>query len=362
MSRRRYHSSRRRRSRKQMSLGVLMVVFILAILINAGLMTSASYMLMLRMGVLRPLMKSTFWPMLLVLLCILFALVLTTGFGGRQLRPLHKVNKAMKQVSKGDFSIRLDENEGISEIRELISSYNHMVQELSGIEMFRTDFINNFSHEFKTPIVSIRGFAKQLERDDLTEEQRREYTRIIVSESERLANMSSNVLLLTKLENQQIVTDKAAYQLDEQLRSCILLLEKQWSEKELELELDLDELSYIGNEEMMSHVWVNLLNNAIKFSPVGGTLEVGCMRVQDFIVVHVRDQGEGMDAATQARIFEKFYQGDSAHATEGNGLGLSLVKRIVDLCGGKIAVDSSHANGTCFSVYLPIENENMQEK
>jgi len=349
----------RRRSRKQksVSLGLLMLTFMLAIMINAGLMTSASYMLMLRTGVLRPLMRTAFWPMLLVLMCILFAALLTTGFGGRQVRPIHKVNMAMKKVSKGDFSILLDENEGVGEIRELISSYNHMAQELSSIEMFRTDFINNFSHEFKTPIVSIRGFAKQLEREDLTDEQRREYTRIIAAEAERLANMSSNVLLLTKLENQQIITDKTKYRLDEQLRSCILLLEKQWSEKDLELSLDLDELDYTGNEEIMSHIWVNLISNAIKFSPAGGTLEVGCMQVQDFIVVHVRDQGEGMDAATQARIFEKFYQGDTAHATEGNGLGLSLVKRIVDLCRGKITVQSSPGNGTCFSVYLPIEEE-----
>ena len=358
MSRKRARPPRRRPRRNQStSLGALMVAFILVILINAGLMTSASYMLLLRTGVLRPLMKTALWPMLLVLLCILFALVLTTGFGGQQVRPIHKVNKAMKKVSQGDFSILLDENEGMGEIRELISSYNHMVQELSGIEMFRKDFINNFSHEFKTPIVSIRGFAKQLERDDLTDEQRREYTRIIVSESERLANMSTNVLLLTKLENQQIVTDKCVYRLDEQLRNCILLMEKQWSEKELELRLDLDELSYNGNEEMMSHIWVNLINNAIKFSPQGGALEVGCMRVQDFIVVHVRDEGEGMDAPTQARIFEKFYQGDTAHATEGNGLGLSLAKRIVDLCKGKITVESSPGNGTCFYVYLPIEAE-----
>ena len=346
---------RRNRRRSSASLRALLLTFTLAILINAGLMTSASYMLILRTDALRPLRQQAFWPMLMVILCILFAIVLTTGFSGRHVTPIHKVNKAMKQVSRGDFSIHLDENEGIGEIRELISSYNHMARELSGIEMFRTDFINNFSHEFKTPIVSIRGFAKQLQRDDLTDEQRREYARIIVDESERLANMSANVLLLTKLENQQIITDKAEYPLDEQLRSCILLMEKQWSEKNLDLQLDLDEISYNGNEEMMSHIWVNLISNAIKFSPVGGLLEVGCMRVQDFIIVHVRDQGEGMDAETQARIFEKFYQGDSAHATEGNGLGLALAKRIVDLCGGKIAVDSAPDQGTTFSVYLPIE-------
>ncbi len=336
-----------------MSLSWLLVTFIVAVLINAGLMTSSSYMLLRRFGAL-PRMDAALWPMLMVALCILFALVLTLGFGGQKLRPIHKVNDAMKRVSQGDFSIRLDEREGDGEIRELMASYNHMAEELSSIEMFRTDFINNFSHEFKTPIVSIRGFARQLERDDLTDEQRREYTRIIATESERLANMSANVLLLTKLENQQIVTDKTRYRLDEQIRGCILLLEKQWEEKELELKLDLDELEYEGNEEMMSHVWVNLLSNAVKFSPEGGVLEAGCMRVQDFIVVRIADHGSGMDAETQARIFEKFYQGDSAHATEGNGLGLSLVKRIVDLHGGKIAVTSAPGQGATFEVYLPV--------
>ena len=349
--RRRAHRNRERRG----SLSGLMITFMLAVLINAGLMTSSSYMLLLRMGLLKPLMRTTFWPMLLVLMCILFAVVLTAGFGGQKLKPIHRVNSAMKKVSQGDFSVRVDDRACEGEIRELVQSYNHMAEELSGIEMFRTDFINNFSHEFKTPIVSIRGFAKQLEREDLTDEQRREYTRIIVTESERLANMSANVLLLTKLENQQIVTDKARYRLDEQIRNCILLMEKQWEEKEIELQLELDPLEYDGNEEMMNHIWVNLINNAIKFSPRGGALEVSCMQVQSFIVVQVRDHGEGMDADTQARVFEKFYQGDTAHATEGNGLGLSLVKRIVDLCEGKIAVDSAPGEGTTFSVYLPVE-------
>ena len=346
---------KRRNSGANVSLSSLLIFFVLAILINAGLMTSSSYMLLLRMGLMKPLMRTTLWPMFLVLLCILFAVVLTASFGGQKLKPIHRVNNAMKKVSQGDFSVRVDDSACAGEIRELVQSYNHMAEELSGIEMFRTDFINNFSHEFKTPIVSIRGFAKQLEREDLTDEQRREYTRIIVAESERLANMSANVLLLTKLENQQIVTDKARYALDEQIRNCILLMEKQWEEKEIELQLELDPLEYDGNEEMMSHIWVNLINNAIKFSPRGGVLEVSCMQVQSFIVVQVRDHGEGMDANTQARVFEKFYQGDTAHATEGNGLGLSLVKRIVDLCGGKIAVDSAPGEGTTFSVYLPVE-------
>ena len=169
--------------------------------------------------------------------------------------------------------------------------------------------------------------------------------------------MSANVLLLTKLENQQIIANREKYALDEQIRSCILLLEKQWSDKNLDLRLELDPLIYEGDEEMMSHVWVNLISNAIKFSPEGGVLELGCMRVQDFIVAHVRDEGIGMDEITQSRVFEKFYQGDTAHATEGNGLGLPLARRIVELCGGKITVQSAPGQGTTFSVYLPVEGD-----
>ena len=348
---------KKKHGRRKVSLGWLLAAFMLAILLNAMLMTSSSYMLIMRTGFLQPITRSAFWPMFLVLLCMFFVLLLALTLGRYQIRPIHKVIRAMRKVSQGDFSTRLPEDDCVGEIQELVTSYNHMAEELSGIEMFRTDFINNFSHEFKTPIVSIRGFAKQLEREDLSEEQRREYTRIIVAESERLANMSANVLLLTKLENQQIIANRQKYALDEQIRSCILLLEKQWADKNLDLRLELDPLTYVGDEEMMSHVWLNLLSNAVKFSPEGGELALSCMQVQDFIVVQVQDQGIGMDEITQARVFEKFYQGDTAHATEGNGLGLPLARRIVELCGGKIAVQSAPGQGTTFSVYLPVEEE-----
>ena len=340
---------------EDMPLSWLMLLFIIAVLINAVLITTSSYMLMLRIGIAKPLMSSWFWPFFPMAMCAVCAILLTISFGRSRIRPIHSVNSAMKKVSQGDFSVRVDDKKALGEIAELVSSYNHMAEELSGIEMFRKDFINNFSHEFKTPIVSIRGFARQLERDDLTPEQRREYTHIIVIESERLANMSSNILLLTKLENQQIITDRSTYALDEQIRNCILLLEKQWMDKNIDLRLDLDEISYLGNEEMMSHIWVNLIGNAIKYSPESGALEISLMRVQNFIVARITDHGEGMTAETQARVFEKFYQGDSAHAVEGNGLGLALVKRIVDMCGGKITVNSAPGAGSTFSVYLPIE-------
>ncbi len=326
--------------------------FLCGVILTAGLMAAAAYGFLVFFGLLvNPFTRTLAMPTLLMV----FILMLAAGRGRSKLRPINDLVHAMDAVSQGDFSVRVDAENVPGDMGALASSFNEMATELGGLEMFRKDFINNFSHEFKTPIVSIRGFAKQLERDDLTDEQRREYLDIIVSESDRLANMASNVLLLSKLENQTIVTDKTAFALDEQLRRAILLLEKQWSEKEIDLDVDLEELEFFGNEEMLNHVWVNLLGNAVKFSPRGGTLSVRLRREGGMAVASVRDEGPGMDGDTRRRVFEKFYQGDTAHATEGNGLGLSLVSRIVDLCGGDVAVDSAPGQGSTFTVRLPIE-------
>ena len=336
------------------SLYMTLWTFLFGVILTAGLMAAAAYGFLVLFGFLvNPFFRMLALPMLLMV----FILTLAAGMGRSKLKPMDDLVHAMHAVSNGDFSVRVDAEDVPGDMGELVSSFNDMATELGGLELFRKDFINNFSHEFKTPIVSIRGFAKQLERDDLTDEQRRDYLNIIVTESDRLANMASNVLLLSKLENQTIVTDRTPYALDEQLRRCILLLEKQWSEKALELDLDLDEVEFLGNEEMVSHIWVNLLGNAIKFSPRGAPLTVRLRREGDWAVALIRDAGEGMDEATRSRIFEKFYQGDTARAAAGNGLGLSLVKRIVDLCGGTVEVDSAPGRGSSFTVRLPLEKE-----
>jgi len=336
------------------SFNAILLTYLLMVLIMSGVLTGTSYLLLFFFGILPGFLLSVLTsPFGVILMLILFAVAISRKVGLSRFRPINDTIHAMTKISRGDFSARVYAENVPGEMGDLARSFNKMAEELGGIEMFRKDFINNFSHEFKTPIVSIRGFAKQLERDDLTDEQRKEYAHIIVAESERLANMSSNILLLTKLENQQIVTDKVEYSIDEQIRSAILLLEKQWSAKNIELSLNMNEITYLGNEEMMSHVWVNLIGNAIKFSPEGGLLEIGCVARGNVVEAVIRDHGEGMSEATQKRIFEKFYQGDSAHATEGNGLGLSLVKRIVDLCGGTIRVESTLGEGTAFIVTLP---------
>ena len=269
---------------------------------------------------------------------------------------LTKISEGMTEIAHGNFKTRIperDKADALSEFGELERTFNQMAADLDGIEIFRNDFINNFSHEFKTPIVSLRGFARQLQSGDITDEQRKEYIDIIVTESERLANMSTNVLLLSKLENQQIVSEKTEFYLDEQIRSSILLLEKAWTDKELELDIDLDPIKYTFNEEMLSHVWVNLFSNAIKFTANGGRISCRLTQNDSVVVCTVSDTGIGMTEETKSRIFEKFYQGDTSHSGSGNGIGLNIVYRVITLAGGTISVDSTYGKGTTLTVTLP---------
>ena len=268
-----------------------------------------------------------------------------------------KISDGMMEIARGNFKARVperDKEDAISEFGELERTFNRMAAELDGIEIFRNDFINNFSHEFKTPIVSLRGFARQLQSDNLTAEQRKEYIGIIVSESERLAKMATNVLLLSKLENQQLVSEKTEFYLDEQIRGCILLFEKEWSDKNLDLDIELDAVKYTFNEEMLSHVWVNLFSNAIKFTPENGRITCRLNSDGKNIIFTVSDTGIGMTQETKNRIFEKFYQGDSSHAISGNGIGLNIVYRVITLADGEISVESEINRGTTFKVKLPI--------
>ena len=274
------------------------------------------------------------------------------------LQPLKEMIDATRRIAKGDFKVHINESfDESSDFGILQRSFNHMTAELDGIEMFRSDFINNFSHEFKTPIVSIQGFARQLQAGGLSEEEVREYVNIIVVESDRLAAMSANILLLSKLENQQIVTDVTEFPLDEQIRTCLLLLEKQWSTKDIELNVDLDPALYRFNEDMLSHVWINLFGNAFKFTPPGGAVSCTLRRVDNAVTVTISDTGRGMTDEERQHMFEKFYQGETSHNGEGNGIGLTIVSRILVLCRGQITVDSAPDQGTVITVTLPIDRD-----
>lgn len=275
-------------------------------------------------------------------------------FSRRPLKPLQDVIDATDKIARGDYSTRVQPC-GTAEFRQLGESFNHMAEKIGSVEMLRNDFVNSFSHEFKTPIVSIRGFAKMLKRDDLTAEERREYLDIIIDESERLADLSENVLHLTKIEKQSIVTDKKRFNASEQIRLVIAMMDSKWHEKQIVFSFDCDEVFLWGNEEMLKQVWINLLDNAIKFSPKGGTVTVRISFIRGNTVVSFADQGPGMTPETAARIFDKFYQGDTSHNVKGNGLGLTIAKRIVQLHGGDIDVHSEAGMGTVLSVSFPQE-------
>ena len=278
------------------------------------------------------------------------------------LTPVNKLISSMRRLASGHFDERVDLG-GTTLGRELTDSFNTLASELEHTELLRMDFINNFSHEFKTPIVSIRGFARILQKDEashaLTPEQRRAYLEVIADESDRLANMATNVLNLSKVENQQILTDVTEFNLSEQLRRCILLLEKDWTRKGLDISADFGEFSVQANEELLRQVWLNLLDNAIKFTPEGGQITVRIyaraelLRARSTLLVDVINTGTPIPPEDLPRVFDKFWQGDTSHASTGAGVGLSIVRKIVELHDGKISV-SSDAQSTIFSVTMPM--------
>jgi signal transduction histidine kinase len=339
---------------RKKSLHVVMVLYVLIIMVFAGLLTSLFLLLVSATGIVPPYLLP---PILSPLAALFISSVIGTSISAfaseRVLKPLNQLIEATELVAKGDFSARVEESEGEWEMARLQRNFNHMAEELGGIELFRNDFIDDFSHELKTPIVSIRGFAKQLQDEGLSPEKRREYTDIIVSESERLAGMSTNILLLAQYEHQQIVTGQEEYELDEQLRNCVILLERQWGAKGIEMDLDLAPLRIYANAEMLSQLWINLLDNAIKYSYDKGRISVVCAEENGCIKIEIADEGAGMDESTARHAFDKFYRGETSGASRGYGLGLSIVKRIVELCHGTIGVRSAKGKGTSFTVRLP---------
>lgn len=299
-----------------------------------------------------------FW-ILLILLALLSTLagtILGLCFSDVPLRPLRRTIEAMEQLAKGNFDTRLD-FQYPQELKELSDSFNLMAKELGGTEILRSDFVNNFSHEFKTPIISIKGFAELLKDPRLPAEQREEYIDIILEESARLSELSTNVLNLTKLENTEIITDRHLFDLGEQVRKAALLLQQKWEKKELQMDFDLQDVMIYANEEMLLQVWINLLDNAIKFTPERGTIHVMLINNYDFVTIIVKDTGIGMHEEQLKHIFAKFYQGDQAHHGSGNGLGLCVVKKIVELHGGSILAESVLHQGSTFTVSLPKKEE-----
>lgn len=267
-------------------------------------------------------------------------------------KELDTLLEAIRKVADGKYSFRIavDEKAGFAPIYE---DFNKMCGELESVQLLRNDFINNYSHEFKTPITSINGFASLLLERELSEKEQREYLEIIVEESARLSQLAANTILLSRLNVQQIITDIEEYDLSEQIRQCSVILSKSWLEKGIEFDGEFPSVRFYGNKELMQHLWLNLLNNAVKYTPAGGKITVRVTAQGESIAALISDTGEGMSAETQEHLFEPYYQGDTSHAGQGLGLGLSICRRITELCGGTISVRSEQGKGSCFTVTLP---------
>lgn len=269
-------------------------------------------------------------------------------------RPLKEILKATEKIASGDFSVRLEPKHpyGSYDEYDLIKEYlNIMASDLSKSEILKSDFISNVSHEIKTPVAVIKNYSVLLEKES-DPEKRAQYRRELVRASNRLSNLVGNILKLNKLENQELIVEKKAFRLDGALEEAIVAFESQIEKKELELECDLEEISIVSSESHLEIVWNNLISNAIKFTEKGGKVGVSCKWVDGMATVEISDTGCGIDAETGKHIFDKFYQGDTSHSGEGNGLGLALVKKVIDTLGGEISVKSELGKGTTFTVRL----------
>ena len=274
-------------------------------------------------------------------------------------RPVKRILDGMEKMMQGDFTTQIPyirgEDSG-NEFDAIIKGLNHMAEELSGVETLRTDFISNVSHELKTPLAVIQNYGTILQNPEISRKEQQEYARAITEQTKKLSALITNILKLNRLENQQIFPEKKEYNLTEQICECLLGFEQAWEKKELEIETDMEEDLFICQDaELLSLVWNNLFSNAVKFCKEQGKVAVSVKKEEDSVLVSVSDEGCGISPEVGAHIFEKFYQGDTSHATQGNGLGLALVKRVIDIVGGDIHVQSVPGEGTTFRVRLELE-------
>ena len=307
--------------------------------------------------------KSTFFNV--VLLSLIFASIDTFRRKMTVERTAKHIETAAERIVQGDFGARV-EAAGLftdEHFNGIIDSFNQMAEELSGVETLRTDFISNVSHELKTPLAVMQNYASLLQTPDLPEEKRMEYARAIEDGSKRLSDMMTNILKLNRLENQQIYPKAEKFNLGEHLAECLLAYESVWEAKNIELETDIAEDVYVhADRELLSLVWGNLFSNAFKFTPDGGIVTVSLGVTPHHAIVKVQDTGCGISPENGPQIFEKFYQGDTSHATQGNGLGLALVKRVVDILRAEIGVESALGKGSTFTVRIRRTSDGNMEK
>ncbi len=269
------------------------------------------------------------------------------------LNPITELSKAMKRVAEGNFDVTIEKKGVVREMKELYASFNLMTRELRSTETLQSDFVSNVSHEFKTPLAAIEGYATLLQDKTLSEEQREEYTEKIRTSTSRLSDLVRNILLLSKVENQVIEKNEDAFRLDEEIRQSVLSLESEWTQKEIAFDIDLDPVLWVGNRGLLSHVWTNIISNAIKFNSQNGFVGIRLSDEIDSVVFTVSDSGPGIKSSDAEHIFERFYQGDTSHRQDGNGLGLALTARICNRIGAAIEVKNRACGGAEFKVTLP---------
>lgn len=313
-----------------------------------------SWILLCKFHLIPYYMSNRHVPILMFLIGSLLVSSMIAFFSGNHIiLPIQNFCNAFDKLSRGDFSVRMSCHQKIPEIQEMAEKFNAAVFDLSHIETLRDDFVVNVSHEFKTPLAAIEGYAVLLQDETQDPEIRRKYITKILENSRQLSTLSSNILALSKLENQEMRLHMEEYRLDKQIRKNILLLESKWDEKNIQFDIELPNIMFLGNEQLLNQVWYNILDNAIKHSPNHGIIHVSLISDRQSVVVSIRDHGEGIPLEIQKHIFEKFYQGDSSRKSDGNGLGLALAKRVVDLYKGTIQVKSSVGDGAEFIVSLP---------
>lgn len=290
-----------------------------------------------------------------VLIIVIFELIFS--FVSRKaITPIVVLTNATKQIAAGNFDVSICDRGRQDEPAQLARNFNLMAQELRANEYLRKDFISNVSHEFKTPLSIISGYAGLLDNEEISDKDRHEYSQTIQKESKRLIKLTGDLLSISKLDHQKIQEKAESFRLDEQIRQAVLLFSPEWSAKSIAMEIDIPKIVYVGNEALLAQVWSNLIDNAVKFTGNDGLICIWARAQNGVITVKISDNGEGMNVETQARIFEHFYQGDSSHAADGHGLGLALVKKILDVSGGSIAVTSKLGSGTNFVISLPVKD------
>lgn len=339
-----------KKQKNRILLKTSLVVFIC--LLANSLLFLGLYILDYEFGIFKIVTESPILSLIILyLISLILGWILSYFVGKRISKPFRDIKNAISEISCGNFDINIDKTKN-KDINEIIEQFNNMAQELKANETLKSDFISNVSHEFKTPLAVISSYTKALQKNNLSQEMQNNYLCVIENNVQKLSGMSEKILSLSKLENQQVALTKEHYSLDEQIRQCIVSMQPEWQKKQIEFDLDLQEISFFGSKQLMEQVWQNLIQNAIKFSNNNSTITISLQKTEAHIIVNITDTGIGMSEETCKHAFDKFFQGDTSHSQSGNGLGLALVKQILTLHDSTISVTSELNHGSTFTIVL----------